>query len=129
MADVNRGNRPLSPHLGIYRFYITMLASITNRIAGVALAGGGALLVLWLLAAASSPELFNLVNGLMTTILGDIVMIGMALALWWHFFGGLRHLYWDTGRGFDLRTANRLSLYSIIAAPLMTVLTVVVVTF
>jgi succinate dehydrogenase / fumarate reductase cytochrome b subunit len=127
MADVNRGNRPLSPHLDIYRFYITMIASITNRIAGVALAGGAALLVWWLMAAATSPSYFAFVDGLMTSILGDIVMIGMALALWWHFFGGLRHLYWDTGRGFDLPTANKLSLYSIIAAPVMTVITILIV--
>ncbi|MEL6582454.1 MAG: succinate dehydrogenase, cytochrome b556 subunit [Pseudomonadota bacterium] len=127
MADVNRGNRPLSPHLSVYRFYITMLASITNRIAGVALAGGGVLLVVWLMAAATSPSVFAFVDGLMTSILGDLVMVGMALALWWHFFGGLRHLYWDTGRGFDLNTANRLSLYSIIAAPVMTAFTILVV--
>lgn len=127
MADVNRGNRPLSPHLDIYRFYITMIASITNRIAGVALAGGAALLVWWLMAAATSPAYFAFVNGLMTSLVGDLVMIGMTLALWWHFFGGLRHLYWDTGRGFDLPTANRLSLYSIIAAPVMTAVTVLMV--
>lgn len=127
MADVNRGTRPLSPHLSVYRFYITMAASITNRIAGVALAGGGLLLVWWLLAAATSPEYFALVDGLMTSLLGDLVMVGMGLALWWHFFGGLRHLYWDSGKGFDLPTANKLSLYSMVGAVVMTIFTLAII--
>lgn len=127
MADVNRGDRPLSPHLSVYRFYITMIMSITNRAAGVALAGGGLLVVWWLVAAATGPEYFAVIDGLMTSVLGDLVMTGMVLALWWHFFGGLRHLYWDTGRGFDLETANKLAWGSAIAPVVMTLITLLAI--
>lgn len=127
MADVNRGNRPLSPHLGIYHPYITMIASITNRIAGVGLAVGAFLTVWWLLAAATGPEYFGTVNGLVTSILGDLVMLGSLFALWWHFFGGLRHLYWDTNRGFNIEMANKLSLYSMVAAVVMTAVSLMII--
>jgi succinate dehydrogenase / fumarate reductase cytochrome b subunit len=127
MADVNRGNRPLSPHLGIYHPYITMIASITNRIAGVGLAVGAFLAVWWLLAAATDAAYFAVVDGLVTSILGDIVMLGSLFALWWHFFGGLRHLYWDTNRGFNLEVANKLSLYSMIGAVVMTIISLLII--
>ncbi|MGB0497640.1 MAG: succinate dehydrogenase, cytochrome b556 subunit [Rubricella sp.] len=68
-----------------------------------------------------------MIDGLMTSVLGDLVMTGMVLALWWHFFGGLRHLYWDTGRGFDLETANKLAWGSAIAPVVMTLITLLAI--
>ena len=103
MADVNRGNRPLSPHLTVYRQRWTGGPSIAHRISGVALTLGGVLVVWWFLAAASEPDYFHLVDGLMTSWIGGLVLIGLGAALSYHFLNGIRHLWWDSGNGFDLR--------------------------
>lgn len=103
MADVNRGNRPLSPHLQVYRPQLNSMTSIINRVTGAGLNVTFILLVAWLLAAAWSPEAFALVDGLLTSTLGSIILIASLWALWYHFCGGIRHLIWDTGAGFDLK--------------------------
>lgn len=92
-------SRPLSPHLGIYKFAITMAMSIMHRITGSALYFGMAILAWWLLAVAIGPAHFAFVEGLLTSILGILVMIGFTWALLHHMFGGIRHLIWDTGAG------------------------------
>ena len=102
MADVNRGDRPLSPHMTIYRPQITSVLSILHRITGVGLTLGAFLVVWWLLAAATGPEYFALVDGLLTSWLGHLVLLGLTWALCYHFLNGIRHLIWDTGNGFDL---------------------------
>ncbi|MEM7752033.1 MAG: succinate dehydrogenase, cytochrome b556 subunit [Pseudomonadota bacterium] len=127
MADVNRGNRPLSPHLSIYRLPMTAITSILNRITGVALLGGGLIVVWWLLAAASSPEYYAFADAVITSFLGDIVMTLAAWALWYHLLGGLRHLYWDTGEGLDIETAEKLSYGMIGGSVVLTLLTVIIV--
>ena len=127
MADVNRGNRPLSPHLSIYRLPMTAITSILNRITGVALLGGGLIVVWWLLAAASSPEYYAFADAVITSFLGDIVMTLAAWALWYHLMGGLRHLYWDTGEGLDIETAEKLSYGMIGGSVVLTLLTVIIV--
>ena len=95
MADVNRGNRPLSPHLTIYRLPITAITSILVRITGNAMLISAALVVWWLLAAATSESYFDVANAVITSLLGDIVMILSLLGLWYHTLGGIRHLVWD----------------------------------
>jgi len=105
MADVNRGNRPLSPHLQVYRPEFTSVLSIMHRITGVGLTLGALLVVWWLLAAASDPDYFAMVDGLMTSWLGHLVMIGSLWALCYHGCNGVRHLIWDMGYGFELDTA------------------------
>ena len=127
MADVNRGNRPLSPHLTIYRMPMTAITSILNRITGIALLGGGLLVVWWLLAAATSPGYFAFADAVITSFPGDIVMTLSAWALWYHSLGGLRHLYWDTGEGLDIETAEKLSYGILGASLLLTLLTILVV--
>ncbi|MEM9427399.1 MAG: succinate dehydrogenase, cytochrome b556 subunit [Pseudomonadota bacterium] len=127
MADVNRGKRPLSPHLQIYRLPMTAITSILNRITGVALLGGGLIVVWWLLAAASSPEYYAFADAVITSFLGDIVMTLAAWALWYHLLGGLRHLYWDTGAGLDVETAEKLSYGIIGGSVVLTLLTVIIV--
>jgi succinate dehydrogenase / fumarate reductase cytochrome b subunit len=108
--------RPLSPHIQIYSPLINMMMSIVHRITGAALYFGTIILVLWLLAAASSRGNYDMVTGLMMTIPGLIVMIGYTWALIHHALGGIRHLIWDTGRGFDLGTVNTLSWLTIIGS-------------
>lgn len=127
MADVNRGNRPLSPHLSIYRLPMTAITSILNRITGVALLGAGLLVVWWLLAAASSPEYYAFADAVITSFLGDIVMTLAVWALWYHALGGLRHLYWDTGEGLEVEFAEKLSYGIIGASVFLTLLTVIIV--
>jgi succinate dehydrogenase / fumarate reductase cytochrome b subunit len=127
MADVNRGNRPLSPHLQIYRMPLTAITSILTRITGNALLVGALLIVWWFLAAATSPEYFAVADGVITSWFGDLVMTLSVLALWYHSLAGLRHLIWDTGRGLDLPTAEKLGWACLIGSVVLTALTVAVV--
>ena len=127
MADVNRGNRPLSPHLQIYRKQLNAATSILNRITGIAMLGSALLIVWWLLAAATGKAYFDLVDGLMTSMLGDVVMTLSVLGLWYHTLGGLRHLIWDTGRGLELEAADRMGWAMIAGAVVLTILTLIFV--
>jgi len=127
MADVNRGNRPLSPHLTVYRFKIPAISSILTRITGNALIAGFVLGVWWLLAAATSDEYFAFVNGIATSWFGDLVFLGCLWALWYHYLAGLRHLLWDTGRGLELRTAEILGWVCVIGSFVLTGLTILIV--
>ena len=127
MADVNRGNRPLSPHLQIYRKQLNSATSILNRITGIAMLGSALLIVWWLLAAATGKAYFDLVDGLMTSMLGDVMMTLSVLGLWYHTLGGLRHLIWDTGRGLELEAADRMGWAMIAGAVVLTILTLIFV--
>lgn len=124
MADVNRGNRPLSPHLQVYRMQMTAISSIFIRITGNALLVGTLLIVWWLLAAATSPGYFALADAVLTSWFGKLVMLGSIWALWYHMLGGLRHLYFDSGRGLDVPTAEKLGWGMFIGSAVLTVLTV-----
>ncbi len=127
MADVNRGNRPLSPHLQIYRPQLNSITSILNRITGNALLLGALLIVWWLIAAATGPEYFAMADGMLTSVLGDLVMLGSLWALWYHALGGIRHLIWDTGRGLDADTADKMGWGIIIGSVALTFLTVIAI--
>jgi succinate dehydrogenase / fumarate reductase cytochrome b subunit len=123
MADVNRGNRPLSPHLTIYRPQLNSALSVFHRLTGIALGLAGVLVVWWFLAAATDPEYFAMVDGALTSWLGGLVLLAALAALWLHFFSGLRHLIWDTGAGFDLDHVHKGGLAVLAAAGVMTVIT------
>lgn len=123
MADVNRGNRPLSPHLTIYRPQLTSMTSILVRITGIAMLLAGLLIVWWLLAAATSPEYFAFADGWVTSWLGDLIMALSVWALWYHALGGLRHLYWDSGRGLEVETAEKLGMGMIGGSLVLTIIT------
>jgi succinate dehydrogenase / fumarate reductase cytochrome b subunit len=125
MADVNRGNRPLSPHLTIYRPQMTSISSIFVRITGNALLAATLLLIAWLLAASISAAAFAWVQCVITSWFGDLVFLLSLWALWYHTLGGLRHLIWDTGRGLELKTAERMGWMMIIGSLFLTALTVI----
>ena len=125
MADVNRGNRPLSPHLQVYRPQLTSITSILTRITGNALLLAALLSVWWLLGAASGPDYFALVDGIVRSWFGKLVFLGSVWALWYHTLAGLRHLYFDSGRGLDIPTAEKLGWAVIIGSLVLTLLTVV----
>ncbi len=125
MADAKsernlRIERPLSPHLQVYRPLINMMMSIIHRLTGVALYFGTILLAWWLTAAATGPAYFDYVSGVFGSLPGRVVLIGYTWALLHHMLGGMRHLLWDTGRGFDLKTIDRLSWGTIILSVLLT---------
>ncbi len=126
MADVNRGNRPLSPHLTIYKPQLTSMTSIFTRITGNALLVAALMIVWWFLAAATGPGAFEIADGFLRSWVGDLVLVLSLWALWYHTLAGVRHLIWDTGRGLDLQTAYMLG-YSVIAgSAILTVLTILV---
>jgi succinate dehydrogenase / fumarate reductase cytochrome b subunit len=127
MADVNRGARPLSPHLEIYKPEWTMVLSITHRITGVGLTLGAVLVCWWLLAAATSPAYFAWVDGLLTSWLGALVLLGSTLALWYHFCNGVRHLVWDAGHWLDLKNAEKSGRMAVIGAVALTMFTILAV--
>ena len=129
MAEVKRVERrierPLSPHLQIYRIQITSVSSILTRITGHALMAGVVLAVWWLLAAAVSDRYFATANAVATSWFGDIVFTGSLWAVWYHYLAGLRHLYFDAGHGLDIATAEKLGWACVIGSVVLTVLTVV----
>lgn len=127
MADVNRGNRPLSPHLSVYRPQLTSMTSILTRITGNALLVGALLVVWWLLAAATSESYFAVANGVLTSWFGDLVLFGSLWALWYHTLAGIRHLIWDNAIGLEIGTAEKLGWAVIIGSVVLTILTVVVI--
>jgi succinate dehydrogenase / fumarate reductase cytochrome b subunit len=127
MADVNRGNRPLSPHLTIYRPQVTSITSILTRITGNAMLLAALLIVWWFLAAATSPEYFAVADGVITSFLGDLVMSLSLLGLWYHALAGIRHLIWDNAIGLELETAEKLGYACVIGSVVLTVLTLIVI--
>jgi succinate dehydrogenase / fumarate reductase cytochrome b subunit len=98
-------SRPLSPHLQVYRPQLTSTLSILHRFAGVALAVGLVWLVIWVCAAASDAATYAAVASFNVSILGRIFLLGWTACLFFHLFNGIRHLFWDAGYGFDLKSA------------------------
>lgn len=127
MTQAKQVERPLSPHLQVYRIQMTSVSSILTRITGNALIVGVILAVWWLLAAASGPEYFAVANAVATSWFGDLVFAASALAVWYHFLAGLRHLYFDAGHGLDVPTAERLGWACIIGSVVLTVVTILIV--
>lgn len=129
MADGNRGKRPLSPFMigPYYRPQLTSMTSIVNRLAGIGLLLAGLLTVWWFLAAATSAEYFAVADGVITSFLGDLMMTLSAWALWYHALAGVRHLIWDSGRGLEIETAERMGIVVIVISVVLTVLTLLVV--
>ena len=108
MSERVKGNRPLSPHLTIYRPQMSSISSILVRISGVSLSFGFVLIVWWLLAASTNIKYFESANSILSSWFGIVVLIGSVWALCYHSLGGIRHLIWDMGYGFDLKTADRM---------------------
>ena len=95
-----KADRPLSPHLQIYRPALTMVMSVLHRITGAALYFGTILLAWWLMAAAGGAHYFEFTHAVFSSIIGRLVLFGYSWALIHHMLGGIRHFIWDTGRGF-----------------------------
>ncbi|MCR9147931.1 MAG: succinate dehydrogenase, cytochrome b556 subunit [Rhodobacteraceae bacterium] len=127
MADVNRGNRPLSPHLTVYRPQLTSVTSILTRITGNALILASLLTVWWFLAAATSAEYFAIADTVITSWFGDLVMFGSLWALWYHTLAGVRHLIWDNAKMLEIETAERLGWGVIGGSVVLTLITAFII--
>ncbi|MYG51558.1 MAG: succinate dehydrogenase, cytochrome b556 subunit [Rhodospirillaceae bacterium] len=121
-----RRDRPLSPHLQVYKPQWTSVLSIFHRITGVALALGTLLLVWWLAAAASSAAYFAWIQGIVASWPGIVLLIAWAFALYYHLCNGIRHLFWDAGIGLDLGPARASGMVVLAAATALTVLSAVI---
>lgn len=120
-AGIN-SKRPLSPHLTIYKPIPTMVVSILHRMTGAALYFGTILLVWWLIAAASGEVYFNYVSRFMGSWLGRLVLFGFTWSLVQHLLGGIKHLFWDTGYGFEKQFATRVAIFTLFASTAITIL-------
>ncbi|MEZ5716095.1 MAG: succinate dehydrogenase, cytochrome b556 subunit [Paracoccaceae bacterium] len=127
MATQKPVERPLSPHIQIYRWQIPMLTSILTRITGNALVVSALLVVWWLFAASTSAGYYALADAVLTSWFGDLVLSLSVLGLWYHYLTGLRHLYYDAGHGLDVPTAEKLGIACLVGSVVLTVITLLIV--
>ncbi len=114
MSAKLRAERPLSPHLSVYKPQITSMLSILHRITGFGLALGTLLLGAWLWAAAFSPSCYAMLTELTTSIVGKLFMFGWTAAFMYHLPNGIRHLVWDAGMGFTIAGVNRSGIFVVL---------------
>jgi succinate dehydrogenase cytochrome b subunit len=122
MTETKPAARPLSPHLQIYRPMLTMMMSIAHRLTGASLYFGIILLVWWLTAAAHSDAHFDVMQGFLGHWFGRLVLFGFTWALLHHALGGIRHLIWDTGRGFDVTVVEWMARANLAGSIMLTIL-------
>jgi succinate dehydrogenase / fumarate reductase cytochrome b subunit len=116
--------RPLSPHLGVYKFMYTMSLSILHRMTGIAASVGFLLFAWWLMALASGPEAYASAMRCLSTPVAKLLLVGFTFSVIYHFCNGIRHLVWDTGRGLERTQARRSGALVICVALLLTALVV-----
>lgn len=129
MADVNRGNRPLSPFMigQYYRPQMTSISSIMVRITGIASLGTAVLIVAWFLSAASSEAAFATIDGILRSFLGQLILLLATWAMWYHALGRLRHVVWDFGHFLEVSQSELMGKGMFIGATVLTILTFVIV--
>lgn len=115
--------RPLSPHLQVYRFQLTMLLSITHRGTGVFLALSTPLLVCWLMSIAAGPTAYAEIQACFNHWFIKLVLLGWTFALFYHLCNGIRHLFWDVGRGYEISDLYKSGWIVVISASILTVIT------
>jgi succinate dehydrogenase / fumarate reductase cytochrome b subunit len=118
---MSRDTRPLSPGLQIYRPQLTSVLSFSHRITGIGLSVGTLLLVAWLIAVAAGPQAYSTVQGFMRSWLGLVLLFGWTFSFFFHLCNGIRHLAWDAGYGFELRTIYASGWTVVAASTLLTV--------
>lgn len=119
--------RPLSPHLQVYRWQISMVMSILHRFTGVALSVGALFMVAWLWAAAYDSGYFVMWRGFFGSIIGQIMLIGWSACFYYHLANGLRHLWWDMGRGFALESVNKSGMTAFAFTGVATLITWIII--
>jgi succinate dehydrogenase / fumarate reductase cytochrome b subunit len=101
----------MSPHLSVWRWHITMASSIANRATGVALYVGALIAAAWAVSLAAGPDAYAGFKALLGSPIGLVVMFGLTLSFFYHLANGIRHLVWDAGHGFEIRSANAASVF------------------
>ncbi len=119
---MSNNGRPLSPHLSIYRWPITMTTSILHRATGLGLSVGFIVLAGWLLDAAVGAETYTAMLSYLDTTVGRVLLVGWSFAFFFHLSNGVRHLVWDSGRGFEKSQANASSWFVLILTVVLTAL-------
>ncbi len=114
--------KPLSPHIQIYRWEITMLVSILHRATGIAMVVGAGLVVWMLLALASGPEAYDCFQRFITSPIGCLMLLGWTVAIFLHMGNGIRHFFFDVGMGYEKTTARRSALAMMAFAAVMTLI-------
>ena len=127
MADVNRGNRPLSPHMMIYRPQLTSMSSILVRITGIGLLVASVLIVWWLIAAASSESAFGFIDGLLRSWFGDLILLLATWAFFYHALGRLRHVIWDLGYAIEVEISEKMAIGMFALATVFTLIVIILV--
>lgn len=112
--------RPMSPHLGVWRWHVTMLASILTRATGLSLYAGALIAAGWAVALALGPDAYADFLGVAGSWFGKLVMLGLTVSFFYHLAAGLRHLWYDSGRGFALRSSNQSAAACIVFTVLAT---------
>ncbi len=115
---MKQDNRPLSPHIQIYRPQLTSVLSISHRITGIVYVLGSLLLVFWLVAAAMGPEAYSVINSFLHSLFGLGMLLFWTFSLLFHLCNGIRHLFWDAGYGFELQSIHA-SGWSVVAASMV----------
>lgn len=119
-------NRPISPHLQVYKPQLTSVLSIMHRITGVVLCAGAFLLTFLLMSATYGPEMYATAQSLLGGFIGRIVLFGVVFSLWYHLANGIRHLAWDAGWGFELEHVRASGIAVVVIASLLTIATFIV---
>ena len=127
MTQTNRVARPLSPHLQVFRMFITMLVSGLHRITGFGMTLTAVLVVWWFVAAATSPAYFDFVDGVLTSWIGIAVMLISLWGLCHHLLNGIRHLIWDTGSYLGVKTSTRTAWVVLLGAPALAIVTLAII--
>ncbi len=115
--------RPLSPHLQVWKWTLTMTMSILHRATGIANTVGLLVIVWWLLAAATGPEAYDTFLVFASSLIGRLMFIGWTFAVYLHMLSGIRHLIMDTGRLLDIKTSNIAVIIILISAIILTAVT------
>jgi succinate dehydrogenase / fumarate reductase, cytochrome b subunit len=113
--------RPMSPHVSIWRWHITMASSILHRASGCANYVGAALIVAWLFATAAGPDYYEPLAGIVGSIWGQLVLFGFTLSVCYHLLSGVRHLFWDAGKGFNPKFASFVGAVNLVLAIVLAV--------
>ena len=119
---MNDSGRPLSPHLSVYRWPVTMTMSILHRATGAGLSLGFAVLAIWLASLATGHAQYSMVSDFLRSTIGCLLLIGWSFAFFFHLCNGVRHFFWDAGRGFEIHQAKSSAWMAISASVAMTLL-------
>jgi len=114
--------RPLSPHIQVYKMPLSAKLSILHRLTGLALSAGAVVLVYWLFSLAYSSDTAVFLYSFFATTIGKVALMGWTFAFFYHFFNGIRHLFWDVGKGLELDVVNKSGIFVVISALVVTVL-------